>query len=56
MVTVLDEYAQMLRAANRPLDAKKVEARLKELKEKLNPQVNAGAVGATGAMPATGRK
>jgi len=56
VVTVLDEYAKMLRAANRPVDAKKVETHLKELKDRLNPQVNAGAVGATGAMPATGRK
>lgn len=56
VLEVIDEYATMLRAAGRPVDAKKAELRLKELKDKLTPPVTAGAQGATGAMPSTGRK
>ena len=54
VITTMDAYAKMLRAAGRPLDAKKVETHMKELKDRLVPQVTAGALGASGAQGASG--
>jgi len=66
VVTTMDEYAKMLHAAGRLVDAKKMEARLKDLKDRLNPQVTSsvagvamaasGATGGTGSLPAPVRK
>ena len=58
MLDVLDiEYSVMLRAANRILDAKKIEARSKELSDKLAPAALAArdAANVTAAVaPAAG--
>lgn len=64
IVTTLESYAVMLRMANRIADAHKVDAEIKELKEKFPSAVDAGTVvasagpsgatGSTGARGATG--
>jgi len=48
---LLDEYASMLRTAGRVLDAKKVEAHSKELKDKLAALKQPVATAATGMAP-----
>jgi len=49
VLDVMAEYSKMLKANGRALEAKKVDARMKELKDHLTPQITAGAVGASGA-------
>jgi tetratricopeptide (TPR) repeat protein len=49
VIQTMDAYAKMLRSVGRVADARKVEARAKELKDKLTPQVTSGPVAATGA-------
>ncbi|HXE63740.1 MAG TPA: tetratricopeptide repeat protein [Bryobacteraceae bacterium] len=60
IITTLESYAVMLRMANRIADARKVEAQVKELKEKWPSKdvgtvvASAGPAGATGSTGATG--
>ena len=65
IISTLESYAVMLRMANRMTDARKVDAQVKELKEKWPSAADAGTVvasvgaegatGSTGARGATGR-